>query len=388
MSRYIEIIFDNSGSMLSLENGKEKQLLAKEIFNKVVSPQLGKRGDEMVLRTLRKGCNGNSTVSKFYKKSQLQDQLNKITDFNNNTPLYLTIKDSIKACSESDKKEKFIFILTDGDDNCGGALESVLSKEELRLKDKFNTDVILVQFAVTSNISQNNLSSLSQKLNAQNVIISQNDLGDMKKIETKLNRAFINSGIDKNSKLSYCLEYIDQFDFLQESWDGLELIENYDFYLAELLHKEKLLSWKPSLKKKITKLQFLELEFVYTLRFKNNLPESLVKQMLSGLNRPYRYSHKCIYWDFELRKWRYHKKASELKIIDNPESKNDDRIESFREVFDDEQWQLFNEGQLYQVELNRRTNMPTFSINKISKKEMRSDDVLGLRDGAVIKFNL
>ena len=44
MSRYIEIIFDNSGSMLSLENGKEKQLLAKEIFNKVVSPQLGKGG--------------------------------------------------------------------------------------------------------------------------------------------------------------------------------------------------------------------------------------------------------------------------------------------------------------------------------------------------------
>ena len=81
MSRYIEIIFDNSGSMTSLEKGKPRHVLAKEIFNDVVIPQLGKRGDEMVLRTLRKGCNGLSSTNKFYKKRQLKEMVNYIKNF-------------------------------------------------------------------------------------------------------------------------------------------------------------------------------------------------------------------------------------------------------------------------------------------------------------------
>lgn len=72
MSRYIEIIFDNSGSMNSLEKGKPRHVLAKEIFNDVVIPQLGKRGDEMVLRTLRRGCSGLSSIKKFYKKKSIK----------------------------------------------------------------------------------------------------------------------------------------------------------------------------------------------------------------------------------------------------------------------------------------------------------------------------
>ena len=385
MSRYIEIIFDNSGSMTSLEKGKPRHVLAKEIFNDVVIPQLGKRGDEMVLRTLRKGCSGSSSITKFYKKNQLKECIDDIHNFNNNTPLYLTIRDSINACSNSDKSEKFIFILTDGDDNCGGSLESVLTKEELRLKDKYNTNVILVQFAITSNISQNNLTSLSQKLNAQNVIIGQKDLGNSKKIATKLNRAFINSGIDKTSKLDHCLDNLEKTSVFSESCDLLELIEGYDFYLTELLHKEKLLSWKPNFKKKITQIQMLELEFVYTLRFKNNLPESLVKQMLSKLNSPYKYSHDCIYWDFKARKWKYHKKDNELKIIDNPDAFNDDNKEKLHDSFDDEPKQLFSINQPYKVVLNKNTAMPTFSINEISKRQ-QDRDARSLGDGDIINF--
>ena len=386
MSRYIEIIFDNSGSMNSLEKGKPRHVLAKEIFNDVVIPQLGKRGDEMVLRTLRRGCSGLSSIKKFYKKNQLKDCIEDIHNFNNNTPLYFTIKDSINACSNSDKHEKFIFILTDGDDNCGGSLESVLTKEELRLKDKYNTNVILVQFAITSKISQNNLTSLSQKLNAQNVIIGQKDLGNPKKIATKLNRAFINSGIDKTSKLDHCLDNLEKTSVFSESWDLLELIEGYDFYLAELLHKEKLLSWKPNFKKKITQVQMLELEFVYTLRFKNNLPESLVKQMLSKLNSPYKYSHECIYWDFKARKWKYHKKDAQLNILDNPDASNDDNREKFHDGFDDEPKQIFNINQPYKVVLNKNTNMPTFSINEISKRQ-QDRDAITLGDGDFINFD-
>jgi hypothetical protein len=386
MSRYIEIIFDNSGSMTSIEKGKPRHVLAKEIFNEVVIPQLGKRGDEMVLRTLRKGCNGLSSINKFYKKRQLKECIDDIHDFNNNTPLYLTIKDSIKACSNSDKTDKFIFILTDGDDNCGGSLESVLTKEELRLKDKYNTNVILVQFAITSNISQNNLTSLSQKLNAQNVIIGQKDLGNSKKIATKLNRAFINSGIDKTSKLDHCLDNVNDANKIIDDLELLELLGEFDFYLTELLHKEKLLSWKPNIKKKITPIQMLELEFVYTLRFKNNLPETLVKQMLSKLKSPYIYSHDCIYWDFKARKWKYHKKDNELKIIDNPDAFNDDNKEKLHDSFDDEPKQLFSINQPYKVVLNKNTNMPTFSINEISKRQ-QDRDARTLRDGDFICFD-
>ena len=388
MSRYIEIIFDNSGSMTSLEKGKPRHVLAKEIFNDVVIPQLGKRGDEMVLRTLRKGCSGSSSINKFYKKNQLKECIDDIHNFNNNTPLYLTIKDSINACSNSEKPEKFIFILTDGDDNCGGSLESVLTKEELRLKDKYNTNVILVQFAITSKISQNNLTSLSQKLNAQNVIIGQNDLGNSKKIATKLNRAFINSGIDITSKLDHCLDNVNDANKIIDDLELLKLLDEYDFYLVELLHKEKLLSWKPkpNFKKKITQVQMLELEFVYTLRFKNNLPESLVKQMLSKLNSPYKYSHDCIYWDFKARKWKYHKKDTELNMLDNPDASNDDDREEFHDGFDDEPKQIFNINQPYKVVLNKNTVMPTFSINKISKRQ-QDRDARSLRDGDIINFD-
>ena len=210
-------------------------------------------------------------------------------------------------------------------------------------------------------------------------------MGNSKKRATKLNRAFINSGIDKTSKLVHCLDNLEKTSVFSESWDLLELIEGYDFYLAELLHKEKLLSWKPNFKKKITQIQMLELEFVYTLRFKNNLPESLVKQMLSKLNSPYKYSHDCIYWDFKARKWKYHKKDAQLNMLDNPDASNDDHREKFHDGFDDEPKQIFNINQPYKVVLNKNTNMPTFSINEISKRQ-QDGDARTLRDGDFINF--
>jgi hypothetical protein len=68
----------------------------------------------------------------------------------------------------------------------------------------------------------------------------------------------------------------------------------YDYYLVELLYEEKLLKWKPSLNKWLDSAQKFELDFLYTLRFKNCLPENQVKQMLSQLQKPYIYSFECI----------------------------------------------------------------------------------------------
>lgn len=382
MSRYIEIVFDDSGSMTSFEAGKPKHTLAKELFNDVVLPQLGKRDDELVLRTLRKGCNGSSTVKSFSTKTKLKESINNIDDFYNNTPLYLTIRDSIRACSASDKTEKFIFVLTDGDDNCSESLDEILSKKELEEKDRIKTKIILVQFAVTSQISQNNLTVLSQKLNAQNVIIGQEDLKNTNKMKGRLNAAFIESGMDKSSKLDHCfIEFNDEK--LIDSWYLIELFQGIDFYLAQLLYQEKLLSWKPNFNKPVSNVQFAELEFLYILRFRNNLPEALVKQMLSQLKKPYRYTHDCIYWDFTLRKWRYYKKESELNIINNPQAKSDDEVlreYPVEELYEPNELQAFDTDRLYTVRLNDK-KAPTFSLVKHNYDGM---NVKFLKDGDII----
>ena len=109
--------------------------------------------------------------------------------------------------------------------------------------------------------------------------------------------------------------------------------------------------------------------------------------MLSKLKSPYIYSHDCIYWDFKARKWKYHKKDTELNIIDNPDALNDDNKERLHDSFDDEPKQLFSINQPYKVVLNKNTNMPTFSINEISKRQ-QDGDARTLRDGDFIYFRL
>lgn len=383
MSRYIEIIFDNSGSMTSYEGSKPKHKIAKEIFNDSVLPHLGKKGDELVLRTLRKGCEGISVVHKFSFKKQLKKEIEEIHDFNNNTPLYLTIKDSIKACSLSKKSEKSIFILTDGDDNCSRSLDKVLTQEELKLKEEINIEIILVQFVVKSKISRNNLSALSQRLKAQNVVINSGEIKTPSLIKNNLTNALIKSGINKTSKLPHCFDFIEGDNSSSIAWDTIEASDGIDFYLAELLHKEKLLSWKPIYTKSISETQLAELNFLYTLRFKNNLPESLVKQMLSQLKKPYKYTHDCIYWNFESRKWEYHKKETEISVLDNPDAYDDDNYYKhsyFSEEPKEKDNEIFEPNLLYSV-IENKTNYPSFSLIKnrhdvLHVKELKDGDIV------------
>ena len=53
----------------------------------------------------------NINAKIFSNKKILKENIDNISDFFKNTPLYLTIRDSIRACSASNKKEKFIFYL-------------------------------------------------------------------------------------------------------------------------------------------------------------------------------------------------------------------------------------------------------------------------------------
>jgi hypothetical protein len=59
MKRYIEIVFDDSGSMASNHcSGKPRHLVAKELFLKSILPTFRNVDDHVVLRLLREtGCN-------------------------------------------------------------------------------------------------------------------------------------------------------------------------------------------------------------------------------------------------------------------------------------------------------------------------------------------
>ena len=50
MSRYIEIVFDNSGSMSTLLGNETRIEVAKRLFEKEVLPNIGLPGDTVMLR--------------------------------------------------------------------------------------------------------------------------------------------------------------------------------------------------------------------------------------------------------------------------------------------------------------------------------------------------
>jgi hypothetical protein len=161
MTRYKEIIFDDSGSMNATLNGEEKHHIAKRLFKEKILPTLGKKGDTVVLRTLSNSCSFNSSFAE--KLPNNLAEMIQIIDAircEKGTPLYFTIKDSIQACKVAVAKEKHIFILTDGDDTCGIPFENIINDDFSIIKNQLNLNTILVQFAVEDELSQNNVTQL------------------------------------------------------------------------------------------------------------------------------------------------------------------------------------------------------------------------------------
>lgn len=387
MKRYIEIIFDDSGSMNDFVNGEQKHVIAKKLFKEKIIPFLGKKGDIVILRTLGNSCEvGNSNAIKL--ENDINLMMNEIQSINckKSTPLYYTIKDSIEDCKMASADEKHIFILTDGDDTCGVLPEQVLGKDYFKIKDQVKLNTILVQFAVNNSLSQNNLSAFSQKFGATNVIINSNDLVDFNFVGNKLNKAFRISGLDKNSPFPHCFENIIGN---KVSFNYLELFEGFDFYQVELLHKERLLSWKPNKNKEISATQKGELDFLYTLRFRNQLSESLIKQMLSQLQKPYYYSFDCIYWNFKERVWNYFDEVPQLNVLPNPNAYQADKLEEELD-YQEEDIQIKEQFKFSEHYLVTETETVGF-INEESFFELNKykDDaikIINLNDGDVIRF--
>jgi hypothetical protein len=344
MEKYIEIIFDDSASMNSLLNGELKHITAKNIIKEQIIPKIDFKNSEVYLRTLSQDCRTG-----FSKAIKLSGTIQRINDEIDNihcdksTPLYYTIKDSIDACKNSGFSESHIFILTDGDDTCSKNPEQILGIDFLKIKNQINLNTILVQFVIESNITKNNLTALSQKIGATNVVIDTKDLKNKVALDHKITKSFIKTGLNKEIPFPHCQVEIKNDISLAE-------LTEYDFYLVQLLHQEKFLSWKPTLKKKLNSEQMAELDFLYSLRFKNNLPEAQVRLMLSSLQKPYIYSFNCMYWDFNERVWKYFEKLPDLTILDNPDAINQDiTFDSLTELKDEIE-PLFIEDKIYMVE--------------------------------------
>lgn len=381
MLRYIEIIFDNSGSMNEYINNIQKHIIAKNIFKNTIIPKLDLKNDHVVLRTLASGCERgvSKTIQLDHDKIKMINTIDSILCYGG-TPLYYTIKDSINACNNIKANEKFIFILTDGDDTCSKSPYEILGNDFLKIKEQLNLNTILVQFAIESSITKNNLTSFGQKIGATNVIVSSSEATNLNVIEKKLTKAFIESGLNK-SGFPHCEVKNPEYKY---KW--AELLE-YDLNFIQLLYFEKLISWNPLKIKFIDSLQLMELDFVYTLRFRNCLTESFVKQMLLQLEKPYVYSFNCIYWDFKLRAWKYFPEIQDLKIIPNPDALlADTNNQDLFYTDENNKSESFNEGENYKVnslEMNLK-NKARFKL--INYKYDMINQPIYLKEGDIVRF--
>lgn len=383
MKRYIEIIFDNSGSMNKFINNKPKHIIAKSIFKNTIIPKLDLKNDKIVLRTFASGCERGISLSIELNNDKIK-MINSIDLIQccGGTPLYYTIKDSIDACNKVYANEKFIFILTDGDDTCSKSPYEILGNDFLKIKDQLNLNTILVQFAIESSIAKNNLTYFGQKIGATNVFVSSSEANNLNVIEKKLTKAFIESGLNKKG-FPHC--EVKNADHKYKLAD----LPEYDINFIQLLYFEKLVSWNPLKIKFIDSSQLMELDFVYTMRFRNCLSESSVKQMLLQLEKPYIYSFDCIYWDFKLRVWKYFPEISDLKPISNPDALFAD-VEVGDLFYRDKNKtsENFKEGVNYQVNLLEMNDLYKAKYNLVNEYEYGiNKEPIFLKNGDIVRFS-
>lgn len=379
MKRYIEIVYDNSGSMRDRVNGKIKFEIAQVLFEKEILPTIGIKGDKVVLRLLRDQCNGDSIGEVLSNnKSEMLKRIKSITH-DQSTPLFYTISDAVEACrAEVNFDEYLIFVLTDGDDTCSVKITDVIDKSIIDKFIKFhNVNLLLAQLAVDSDISSNNLTAFTSYIGGRTVCLDAND--DISKMRSKIKVALSSSGFSSKRPLEHCYTKISGFDL---TWDEVEE-KGIEFYEATILKEFDYIDWEPKLDNTLSPLQMEELKFLHGVVFKSNLPLEYSKSILAELKKPYYYSHNCIYWDFSVCKWKYFKSQNSVRQVENPDAKFEDSKDGLFNVEKDEKLQIFNDRDVYLVE-GRNTNLPTFKLTNIGK----IDYTITLKPGDQIKFKM
>jgi hypothetical protein len=389
MKRYIEIVYDNSGSMNERVGNKTKYEIAQELFEKDILPSIGLKGDHVVLRLLRNGCEDSISNAETLP-NQRNLMLNRIKGINHNqsTPLFYTVFDSVESCRNVRADEYLIFVLTDGDDTCGVRIEDLIDEDTLKKYVRFYK-VLLVQLAVNSPISRNNLTAFTNALGGQAISLDSSD--SIPQMRKKLKLALNVSGFTNKFPLEHCFDILPGFDM---AWEEIEEA-GINFHQAMLLHHKGLLTWMPDYSLGVSSLQSAELRFLFSLLFKSGIPEDLLKTMLSQLKKPYYYSFDCIYWDFASARWRNFIQQNQIQQLPNKEARFEDYPEN--EIMEDVEWDNthYEENRIYRVELNP-TAMPTFELIQDDLQDAKTEatnisinkKVRILEPGDLVKFKL
>jgi hypothetical protein len=381
MSRYIEVVYDNSGSMRDTIGKSRKYEIAQILFEKEILPTIGQRDDKVVLRLLRDNCNGKSIAEILpNNKAKMLERIKQI-EHDQSTPLFHTIADAVESCRlEPPVDEYLIFVLTDGDDTCHVKINDIIDQSII---DKFikihNVNMLLTQLAIESDISSNNLTAFTNHIGGRTVSLRVND--DLKTMRSKMKVALNVSGFSTKRPLEYCYNKISGFDL---TWDEVEERGIY-FYDANLMFELKLIQWKPDLTVSVTPIQLEELKFIHGLKFKTDLPVEYVNSMLAELKQPYYYSHNCIYWDFSVSKWKYFKQQNSIRQVHNPGAVFEDNTQHEIETnkLEDHYVQKFNDINLYTVKCEN-TLLPSYTI--LPYRLDTPNHIVTLREGTVLKF--
>jgi hypothetical protein len=357
MKRYIEIVYDNSGSMNELVGGKKKYEIAQELFEKDILPSIGLKGDHVVLRLLRRNCEDSISRTEILP-NQRSLMLNRIKGINHDqsTPLFYTVYDAVEACRNVRADEYLIFVLTDGDDTCGTRIEELIDEDTLKKYVRFYK-VLLVQLAVDSPISRNNLTAFTNALGGQAISLDSSD--SITQMRKKLKLALNISGFSNKLPLEHCFDSLPGFDI---NWDEIEN-SGISYHQSMLLYQKGLLSWSPDLNANVSTLQIAELKFLHSLIFRSGIPEDLTKTMLSQLKKPYYYSFDCIYWDFAAARWKYFTQQNRIQQLPNREARFEDFPEKNMMRDLDERHSHYLDTETYRVE-QAPTLMPAFQLVK------------------------
>jgi hypothetical protein len=325
MKRYIEIIFDNSYSMSAMIGKRLKNEMAKEIFGDSVLPLIKFSTDDVGFRLLRDGCEGKSPLKMMANKNELANTVLSVSNFDNNTPLYLTIKDSIDHCRKisNDYEDIHIFVLTDGEDNCYQTKEEVFSQSELEFIDK-NVNMILVQFMVHDVTQANNLTAFSQFIGAKSFQVKYNNLKNNKQISSQLLKDLSKTALNNNYIIPHC--YHSDNRSVIYTWEEIES-KGYLRYWAGILFREGLIQWNPVERNSLREFEYREFKFLCAFRFVTDFPAELMNRMFLQLEAPYYYCLDEIYWDFTAAKWKYFQTIPKIVTVENPDKFNE--INSF-----------------------------------------------------------
>jgi len=382
MKRYIEIVYDNSGSMTDHIGNRTKYEIAQELFEKEILPSVAMKGDEVVLRLLRKECESEKSHAEsltIQYGTNRKAMLSRIKTINHDqsTPLFYTIYDSIEACKKETADQYLIFVLTDGDDTCGVKIEELIDQDIIDKYVKFYK-VLLVQLAIDSKTSSNNLTALTSYLGGQTVVLGRNDSGST--MRSKMKKALSSSGFSLKLPLEHCYENQPGFE---KSWEELESV-GIDFHQALLLYNKDVLSWLPESSKQVSALELAELKFLFGLYFKSGIPDGLALTMLAQLKKPYYYSHDCIYWDFATARWKYFIPQNIINQMENPDARNEDGVNEMKvNNHLTDRLETYDDYQVYEVEFGE-----TIAPSYVLRPKEQGDWSIELKPGDLVKFKM